>query len=78
MVGVPSSNLGVTTRLLSARVGMKWFDKFAWSKFARPQDGPQGGGQDVRRNPLATTKHVIKWPLVVVTTGERYASNYPP
>jgi len=24
-------------------------------KFGRPQGGPKGGGQDVRRNPLATT-----------------------
>ena len=28
------------------------FDKIAGSDFERPQDGPKGGGQDARSNPL--------------------------
>ena len=32
-----------------------WFDKFARSKFGRPQGGPKGGGQDARSNPVIQT-----------------------
>ena len=44
MVGVPSSNLGVTTNMVGVRVDENhWFDKFVWNEFERPQDGPKGG-----------------------------------
>ena len=56
MVGVGGSNPLATT-IYGRRVcaTLRWFDKIAWSDFGRPQDGPKGDGQDVRRNPLATT-----------------------
>ena len=81
MVGVGGSNpLATTTFMWSARVAeVRWFDKIARSDFGRAQRGPEvrpwvarrGGGQDARRNPLATTIFfVTTWPLVGVTTGE--------
>ena len=56
MVGVGGSNPLATTIYGRLSVTLRWFDKIAWSDFGLPQDGPKGGGHEVRRNPLATTK----------------------
>jgi hypothetical protein len=71
--------------MVGARVDENhWFDKFAWSEFERPQDGPKGGGQDARNNLLATTNIKTSRPLNE-TCGlwygsplnrNHYASNY--
>ena len=34
------------------------FDKIIWNDFERPQDGPKGGGQDARSNPLGDAIYI--------------------
>ena len=40
--------------------GGREFDKIAGSNFERPQDGPQGGGQDARNNLSGEYERLVK------------------